>query len=405
VLARPSSTDGAASCVRWARAKFDAWFDKSIRSLCNQFPPDHVTEQGEPFWSGTRRRPTPTPFDPSNEAHMKFVAAAARLRAQTLRLTPPSLEEVATLLSSFEAADVDNVSAQDDDDRVASTEEEAKMLAQSGPSAATRQRLDERMSKLTGPEAAKVRARSMELRAAPESFEKDDDSNGHMEFITAASNLRAANYGIPAADMHKSKLIAGRIVPAIATTTACVVGLVCLELLKLVQYPDDLERFRNGFLNLALPLVAFSEPWPAEEFEWPSSSDTWNLWSRIDIESESELTLQQLVSNLEERLGLEISLLSSGATTIYSSLTPPSQQSTWLSMGVRSVVEAATGKPLRGQTVLLQASCYDEKAEEDVEIPTVAYHSHQAESGQPLKNGVLLACESFWQKVTRRLHD
>lgn len=37
----------------------------------------------------------------------------------------------------------------------------------------------------------------------PLDFEKDDDSNFHMDFIVAASNLRAANYSIPPADKHK----------------------------------------------------------------------------------------------------------------------------------------------------------------------------------------------------------
>lgn len=37
----------------------------------------------------------------------------------------------------------------------------------------------------------------------PLEFEKDDDNNLHMDFIVAASNLRAANYSIPPADKHK----------------------------------------------------------------------------------------------------------------------------------------------------------------------------------------------------------
>lgn len=40
----------------------------------------------------------------------------------------------------------------------------------------------------------------------PIDFEKDDDTNHHMEFITAASNLRADNYQIKPADVMKVRI-------------------------------------------------------------------------------------------------------------------------------------------------------------------------------------------------------
>ncbi|PRW61037.1 SUMO-activating enzyme subunit 2 [Chlorella sorokiniana] len=72
--------------------------------------------------------------------------------------------------------------------------------------------------------------RADELGAAQ--FDKDDQLA--VEFVTAASNLRAACYGIPMQSLFVTKGMAGNIIHAIATTNAIVSGLIVLEALKLL---------------------------------------------------------------------------------------------------------------------------------------------------------------------------
>ena len=94
----------------------------------------------------------------------------------------------------------------------------------------------------------------------PVKFEKDDDNNGHIDFIYSSSNIRARNYNIKEMEKQKIKMIAGRIVSAMATTMATIAGIVCLQLYTLNQ-TNKINYFRN-YLNLAINRFIMTLPAP-----------------------------------------------------------------------------------------------------------------------------------------------
>jgi hypothetical protein len=78
-----------------------------------------------------------------------------------------------------------------------------------------------------------------------------------MDFVTAASSLRATNYDIRVggrlgADKMATKQIAGRIIPAVATTTAMTTSGVVLELIKYLQGHRHIDMCRTWYFDLDL---------------------------------------------------------------------------------------------------------------------------------------------------------
>jgi len=208
-------------------------------------------------------------------------------------------------------------------------------------------------------------------RLNPIDFEKDDDTNFHIDFITAAANLRATNYSIPVADRHKVKGIAGKIIPAMVTTTAVVSGLVCIELLKLVQH-KKLELLKNGFVNLALPFFGFSEPIK------PASTKirdgwSWSLWDRFDINEGKDITLQEFIALFKKKYQLDVTMISCGLSMIYSFFLAKDKLADRMPKKLSAVVAGVAGKLPDKDYLILELCCSRLEDDEDVDVPSVRY--------------------------------
>ncbi|KAK3678079.1 E1 ubiquitin-activating protein [Recurvomyces mirabilis] len=355
---KPESFD---DCIEWARTQFEKQYNNAIAQLLYNFPKDSKTSSGQPFWSGPKRAPDPLKFDPNNETHYTFILAGANLHAFNYHMKSSSDKQ--HILSVLDHMIVPEFKP---DPGVKIQADEKEPDPNAGADA-----MDDN-------DAVETIARGLpqpktfgDFKLEAVDFEKDDDTNFHIDFITAASNLRAENYKIPTADRHKTKFIAGKIIPAIATTTALVTGLVILELYKIIDGKTDIEQYKNGFVNLALPFFGFSEPIasPKGTYQAPNGEVTIDkLWDRFESE---DVTLQQFLEDFKEK-GLSVTMISSGVSLLYASFYPASKNKDRLPMKMSKLVEHISKKPIpdHQKNVIFEITAED-VAEEDVEIPYV----------------------------------
>ncbi|KAJ2783125.1 E1 ubiquitin-activating protein [Coemansia javaensis] len=352
-------------CVVWARRVFEDRFNNAIQQLLFNFPKDSVTTSGQPFWSPPKRAPDAIAFDPANDLHVDFIVATANLHAFNYGLTG---SRDRALIRDLAAAAPVVPFAPKTGVKIHANEAEAEAEAEDeGSGDADQDALDELAAALPQPAAFAG------VRLAPADFEKDDDSNFHIDFITAASNMRAANYGIAPADRLRTKQIAGKIIPAIATTTSLVTGLVCLELYKLVgsgtgENARKIEDYKNGFVNLALPFFGFSEPIAPAATECCGKKYT--DWDSIDYDT--DVTLQALVDDIKARFGLSVTMISSGVSMLYMQFAAKAKAKARLQMKTSEAIADVTGKPIAPHVrwAVLVLGCEDDDGE-DVDIPSV----------------------------------
>jgi hypothetical protein len=137
------------------------------------------------------------------------------------------------------------------------------------------------------------------LKLQVEEFEKDNDDNFHVDFIHAMTNVRATNYKLDEMDWITVKIKAGKIIPALATTTAAIAALQTIEVIRYLK-ESKIEDYKWTFLNLSVPSLGISEPAPAPKIKLGSSGLEVTVWDRWEFKAPvRDVTLLEILEHLE----------------------------------------------------------------------------------------------------------
>ncbi|CAK65149.1 unnamed protein product (macronuclear) [Paramecium tetraurelia] len=279
-------------CVIMGRLKFQKLFNQDIITLTSAFPLNSVTEEGQPFWAPPKRSPQPIEF--GEKFAFEFVEDFAILTAQIYNIAIPNQYDLNLILQNVQIHKMDI--KQNKIQQIIEIQDKNNQLQKQ--IVIEVKNYDQLIQ-----EAKSLLNKVQPKLPQPQKFEKDNDTNHHVSFIKNATNARAINYGIQRVDWMWTKLKAGRIIPAMATTTSCIAALQTLELIKILQKST---QYRNTFLNAAIPFMMQSQPGKAQEFKLNNGLSI-SIWKKLNLNIK-KLTepLQYIVYEIEKMVGEEI---------------------------------------------------------------------------------------------------
>jgi ubiquitin-activating enzyme E1 len=253
-----------AKCIALAFDEFVTQHVTRIKDLIHTFPEDEMVKDKYTqevvgrFWTGNKKFPVVPEFDLSNPAVADYLYTSANLWAFTFGLDYVRDRQLfigaarAAKLALPEWAPSKKISIKLEEEEEEVNDEDAKEEPDEERELEVRQMI-EFLRQLDASQLCALK---------PHDFEKDDDRNFHIGYITSCANTRARNYRIKETSRHKCKIIAGKIIAALATTTAMICGLVELEFYKLklgLGYINE-DAFYNANINLGVASFQYFQP-------------------------------------------------------------------------------------------------------------------------------------------------
>lgn len=347
---RPKTFD---DCIAFARIKFESYYSNLIKNLLHAFPLDTVLKDGTLFWKSPKRPPTPLVFDINEKLHYDFILSTALLYANVYGIKSDesqyNVKYISEVISNVIVPEFTPKNKKIETDPNAKPTEEV----------VDPNELEKLIEKLES-----IADKVEPFPVYPQEFEKDDDTNHHIDFITASSNLRAINYKINTVERMEAKRISGKIIPAIATTTAVVAGLVSIEIVKVVQNLP-LEKYKSCFLNLALPVFQLSEPGPAQK-TYINETAYFTVWDTWEVK-EGDITIEEFIKYFRTTKNLVVTGIFQDVKSIYASLMP--LHKTRLKKKLTSFLKA----DLKEQSYVDLIVSFENESGEEVNGPSVRF--------------------------------
>jgi len=286
-------------CLKYGYDQWHMLFRDQIMQLVHNFPKDSKND-GLPFWSGAKKYPNILKFSVDEELHLDFVWTFANLWAEVFGLKNEDKNFAGQILSKmipYEFIPEENLKIESDPNAKKVDNEPTCIIEMNTDELIDSVNIDKNLAKII----------------RPLTFEKDDDTNYHIDFIASSSNLRSINYQIETADRHKIKGIAGKIIPAIATTTSLVSSLVTLEFYKIMSGIKDIGKYKSSFVNLAIPFFGSTEPAPAKKTTL--GKNVFTFWDSLEF---GNVKVKDILEAYNKKYDVEIDDIVLGQARIYS---------------------------------------------------------------------------------------
>lgn len=299
------------TCVQLGLDSLVARYRNGIKDLQAAFPEDARQIDGDtgadlgPFWRGHKRFPQAIVVDVKDDAQADYVWHATCIFTDIFGLPRPTRDELIAVAGGLEVPEWKNSGAKIQVD----IEEEQESTVTQG---------DFELCEQLKAELRAIDIKTFQAKAKvnPTDFEKDDDTNHHIDWITSASCLRAWNYMIKVPSRQECRMVAGAIIPAIATTTAAITGFIQVEMLKYVT-GKILKTFQAVTIDIGTNSIVF-ENLPDPSLNRSTAPDAeervicipekFTVWDHITI-TESKLSVEGFVKLVSASYGVIVKQL------------------------------------------------------------------------------------------------